>query len=940
MKDYLAQAKVKMGKVRPEPEFVPKTPSSTTSRPAGRRGRSSTTHEDGNTQPVSVKKSKKKKSSRKSGSKVTTPSPLASRLAKTDQEQSTRDGLDVEATQPEAHGPNEADGGVNSRPSGPAEDHSLPDCGVGSTKESNGVADQSLTNANADDVVCEEDSCLSDLPAEETTDNVAKATMSAVQDLKLSTNHVDEDDDKASEVNQYEVIADCQESDLDGSIDNIVDQSCEVDVGAAVDATFNVTEVVDATFDTSSLPSEIRHKSLEKAHTQVSEFANDTFDIVSIADEASAEPEAVVSKIHEDVYNPVQSASYQEQLAEAVPANLTATEVAESDADVESEADVLPITAAPKAKSLRKTRTLSLQQKRALANTNESDSDAPASKTRKGERGHKSSRLVDNPLRSKNDSQSSDTAGSVRSTRSRRNLPDDVQKLPTSQQTEVSSQITRSRSRSQKDSTSTDESIPTAVSVTHAPLRRVSTRRSRSSIAASLLKVSAAKRVSIAELVAEQEVVLVKNTDTPSPILTKSRPAIKTSATPSSSSLNNSRAPAGKVVRPGRKVLASGGRGVSPATGPRSGGVGVSGGSQGGMRSRSRMQIINRSTQRTPSGSRAPSNMVAKGASFVSKPRGPNLDEIQEQKEMERRKKEEKEAEAKQRREDLIKKKADEQKNKNEARIQRVKEARKKQETQKDAKKNFEKEKAEKLEALRIREEKAKEAAKRKEIERVEKVKIEAEKRKEQERVDKENSEEEKRKDRERKLEDTRNKEIEEERKRIAEVRKLDEQKRVLAEKQRDAEISLAKQTMVKSVQTKDLNSTYSKPGDITVNNTLEVTQGVSSYDMTPARHELPPEPSQDEENYGLDDLRSDEDTDDEDCPRKEVPKWAEGTQLRTALLKQCYMGPDVDMIFANVEMPDLSTMFAHQRKRFFKRTSSAVWDTPPESFKHAARRR
>merc|ERR1712183_99703 len=197
----------------------------------------------------------------------------------------------------------------------------------------------------------------------------------------------------------------------------------------------------------------------------------------------------------------------------------------------------------------------------------------------------------------------------------------------------------------------------------------------RSSIAASLLKGSAAKRVSIAQLVAEQDVGLVQHTGTPSPIFTKSRPAIKTSATPSSTSLNNSRAPAGKVVRPGRKVLASGGRGVSPATGPRSAGVGVSGGSQGGMRSRSRLQIINRSAQRTPSGSRVPSNMVAKGSSFVSKPRGPNLDEIQEQKEMEWRKKEEKEEESKQRREDLMKKKADEQKNKREARIQRVQEA-------------------------------------------------------------------------------------------------------------------------------------------------------------------------------------------------------------------------------------------------------------------------
>ena len=101
---------------------------------------------------------------------------------------------------------------------------------------------------------------------------------------------------------------------------------------------------------------------------------------------------------------------------------------------------------------------------------------------------------------------------------------------------------------------------------------------------------------------------------------------------------------------------------------------------------------------------------------------------------------------------------------------------------------------------------------------------------------------------------------------------------------------------------------------------------------MTPARHELPPEPPQDENNYGkliiittmynigstvgLEDLRSDEDTDDEDCPRKQVPKWAEGTNLRTALLKQCYMGPDLDMIFQQIQMPDLAVMFAHQRKR------------------------
>ena len=88
----------------------------------------------------------------------------------------------------------------------------------------------------------------------------------------------------------------------------------------------------------------------------------------------------------------------------------------------------------------------------------------------------------------------------------------------------------------------------------------------------------------------------------------------------------------------------------------------------------------------------------------------------------------------------------------------------------------------------------------------------------------------------------------------------------------------------------------------------------------------------------GLDDLRSDEDTDDEDCPRKEIPQWADGTLLRTALMKQCYMGPNLDQIFLMPDMPDLSAIFRYQGKRFFKRTSSAVWDKPPESFRQGKR--
>ena len=71
-----------------------------------------------------------------------------------------------------------------------------------------------------------------------------------------------------------------------------------------------------------------------------------------------------------------------------------------------------------------------------------------------------------------------------------------------------------------------------------------------------------------------------------------------------------------------------------------------------------------------------------------------------------------------------------------------------------------------------------------------------------------------------------------------------------------------------------DPNSTYTKEptGAGKMVNTT-----VTSYDITPARHELPPEELVDEDNYDIGDLRSDEDTDDEDNPRKQIPKWAQG---------------------------------------------------------------
>jgi len=134
--------------------------------------------------------------------------------------------------------------------------------------------------------------------------------------------------------------------------------------------------------------------------------------------------------------------------------------------------------------------------------------------------------------------------------------------------------------------------------------------------------------------------------------------------------------------------------------------------------------------------------------------------------------------------------------------------------------------------------------------------------------------------------------------------------------------------SMIYSTPTK-LTNLY-PPSQTPTNNTQEA--GPSSYEMTPHHLELSPQPLENEDNYNIDDICSEDGTDDEEAPRKEIAKWADGIFLRTALLKQCYVCPDLDEIFDPVDMPDLSDIFSQPRERFSKRGSSGTWETPPPS--------
>lgn len=54
------------------------------------------------------------------------------------------------------------------------------------------------------------------------------------------------------------------------------------------------------------------------------------------------------------------------------------------------------------------------------------------------------------------------------------------------------------------------------------------------------------------------------------------------------------------------------------------------------------------------------------------------------------------------------------------------------------------------------------------------------------------------------------------------------------------------------------------------------------------------------------------------------------GMQLQQAIQKLYYNPLDLHSYFGDVEQPKLEKIFQRSKPRFFKRTSSAVWHSPP----------
>lgn len=54
------------------------------------------------------------------------------------------------------------------------------------------------------------------------------------------------------------------------------------------------------------------------------------------------------------------------------------------------------------------------------------------------------------------------------------------------------------------------------------------------------------------------------------------------------------------------------------------------------------------------------------------------------------------------------------------------------------------------------------------------------------------------------------------------------------------------------------------------------------------------------------------------------------GSQLSQAVIRQYHNPPDVDALFGAIPSPKLEDIFYKNKPRYFKRTSSAVWHSPP----------
>ncbi|XP_071261311.1 inner centromere protein-like isoform X2 [Salvelinus alpinus] len=164
-----------------------------------------------------------------------------------------------------------------------------------------------------------------------------------------------------------------------------------------------------------------------------------------------------------------------------------------------------------------------------------------------------------------------------------------------------------------------------------------------------------------------------------------------------------------------------------------------------------------------------------------------------------------------------------------------------------------------------------------------------------------------------------------ERRRRREQQRQAEEERHREADRQTDTE---AATTAAKSHLTAEVQTPVGEGGVINV--TVDIERSPQSYEITPKGGNKPVILNTNPEDYGMD-QNSEDSTDDESAPRKHIPKWAKGDQLKQTMKKQYFNPMDVDCHYGEIEPPMLDHIFYKNKPRYLKRTSSGIWHSPPK---------
>ncbi|XP_033997976.1 inner centromere protein B isoform X2 [Trematomus bernacchii] len=171
---------------------------------------------------------------------------------------------------------------------------------------------------------------------------------------------------------------------------------------------------------------------------------------------------------------------------------------------------------------------------------------------------------------------------------------------------------------------------------------------------------------------------------------------------------------------------------------------------------------------------------------------------------------------------------------------------------------------------------------------------------------------------------------LEEQQLRLAAVEVAAKEREAAAKKAAEAQKATASLNLTVDIQSSVLTTPVGKGAGFNV--TIDLEKSPQSYSLTPKGRNKPTT-SKTAEDYGMD-QNSDDSTDDESAPRKPIPSWAEGHMLQQIIVKQYYNPPNFENNLGIIEPPKLETIFNKNKPRYMKRTSSAVWHSPPNGRK------